>query len=239
MTAIKNSFNKAAASYDTHCHLQQQTGETLIALIKKYRNESSHILDLGCGTGIVTAKLAKNFSYNTFLGVDIANQLLEKASALLHPLAIEIRETDFNQPFSLGKFNLIFSNMALHWSQNLPLTLEFIKKNLAKKGQLAFSIPLLGTFNEIKNTVAIQKFMTQSEVLNILTQQDYEIVATETTQISFTFSHLLTALRSIKKVGANYVKERDFHFSTIRQAIQSPQEKVLTYHIGFFIAHSI
>lgn len=239
MNAIKNSFNKAASSYNDHCLLQKETGNALIELVRKHCSHASRILDLGCGTGVVTEQLAIKLNFETFISIDIANQLLATAASLLNPYSIEVKEADFNQPFALGKFDLIFSNMALHWSEDFILTLRYISKNLAETGLLAFSIPLYGTFDEIKNTVSIQTFMQESEVKELLASLEYEIIMIKVQTFSFNFPNFLAALQSIKKVGATFVKRRNFSFSTLKQMIQTEEKQALTYRVGFFIAHSI
>ena len=187
----------------------------------------------------MTEQLAKNFNYETFISIDIANELLALASTILNPFSIEVIEADFNKPLKLSQFDIIFSNMALHWSDDFALTLQHIFKNLTKKGIIAFSIPLVGTFDEIKNDVAIQTFMHDDEVKYYLTSTRYDLIAAEIQLFSFIFPNFLAALHSIKKVGATFVKQRSRAFSTLKQAIQAQQETALTYRIGFYIAHSI
>src|SRR5258708_7745945 len=102
---IKKAFNKAAESYDDYCHLQRQTGRQLITQVKEYHLDSSRMLDLGCGTGIVTRELAAAFTFDEFFAVDIADQLLLKALIQLHDFPVKVIEADFNKPLALGHFN--------------------------------------------------------------------------------------------------------------------------------------
>lgn len=234
---IKKAFNKAAASYDDYCHLQLQTGRQLVAFVKQYHCDSSRIVDLGCGTGMTTKELASAIPYHEFYAIDVADQLLTKARARLQNSSINIAQADFDQALALGQFNIIFSNMALHWCQDFATTLKHIFHSLAEDGILAFSIPLYGTFAEIKEYCTVNDFLENFVITDLLKATGYDIVQMQMESTTFEFTHLLQALKSIKKIGANHVKNRDnLNLAKMRLAVQSTEKVMLTYKIGYFIA---
>ena len=69
---IQHSFNRAASSYDDHCHAQQRAGSKLIQLIKPLHAQAERVLDLGCGTGMTTQQLASQYDYQDFHAIDIS-----------------------------------------------------------------------------------------------------------------------------------------------------------------------
>ena len=233
---IKKAFNKAAESYDAYCQLQLSTGKKLISLIQPYAHPTSRIIDLGCGTGIVTRELVAALPHDEFFAIDVADQMIEKARTQLQDYSLTLSTANFDQPLTLGRFNISFSNMALHWSHDFVNTLKQLLHTLTEDGILAFSIPLLGTFAEIESYCAINDFMDSIFVKKILDNSGYHIIQMQTEAMTFEFADFLQALRSIKKIGANYVKKRiDLNYTKIKQAVLSGEQARLTYQIGYFV----
>lgn len=220
MTA-RDCFNKAATSYDFHCHLQLATGEKLISLV----DAADNVIDLGCGTGITTCKL----KYKKLYCLDISEKLLLKAKERLVNKNVTFLEMSFDD-FTGLELDLAFANMSLQWSDNFKLTLNNIRDNLKPNGILAFSIPLAGTFAGL--STEILSFFSIEEVKQFL--GDWQIIYTDYEEINYVFPSLIDSLRSIKAVGANYCKTK------IKKVI--PRDKsphVLKYHIGYFVVQKL
>jgi malonyl-CoA O-methyltransferase len=235
---IRDHFNRAAHTYDDYCHLQSYVGERLIQQLKNHLSFADKILDLGCGTGIVTESLAKQISFCEFHATDIAEQLLTKAQQRL-PSA-QVYEMDFNalptQP--THTFDLLFSNMALHWSTHFFTALSQFKKIAKPKHILAFTIPLSGTLLELKTQFAIREFHTAAQIEQFLLQCGYELAYNQQEAIQVAFETPLEALRSIKRIGANYVTHRTHSGLRGKSFLTSQAQQQLSYHIGYFIARS-
>ncbi len=234
---VKKAFNQAADQYDASCALQLNTGLTLIDLLKNYCTNSTNILDAGCGTGIITKELAARFQYKTFYAIDIADQLLAHAKEKLNPFNIHVELADYNDlPNVL--FDMIYANLSLHWSDNFGKTLVSMHSKLNENGMLAFSMPLLGTFEEIKNDCSINTFHELMQIEKHILDAGFNIIHMKTQEIIFAFDNALKALRSIKSVGADYVaeKNRNISFKKMRKFIQSNNNLfTLSYRIGYFI----
>lgn len=235
---VKKAFNKAANHYDASCELQLKTGLILITLLKNYCANSTNILDVGCGTGIITKELAATFQYDTFYAIDIADQLLDQAKEKLNKFNIYVELADYNDRHDKVLFDMIYANLSLHWSHNFDNTLSSMHNKLKENGVLAFSIPLMGTFKEIKNYCSINTFHELGFIERRILDAGLNIIHTKTQEISFNFDNALTALKSIKSVGADYVNEenRNISFKKMRTFIRSNNGLFkLSYRIGYFI----
>lgn len=236
---VKKAFNQAANQYDESCELQLNTGLTLIDLLKNYCANNNNILDAGCGTGILTKELASTFSYKKFYAIDIADKLLVHAKEKLHDFRICVELADYNNMQDIDAlFDMIYANLSLHWSNDFDRTLTSMQNKLKKNGILAFSIPLLGTFKEIKNDCSINTFNELSRIEKHILDAGFYIMQMNTQEINFHFDSALKALRSIKSVGANYVTEenRDISLKKMRKFIRLNNTSFkLSYHIGYFI----
>ncbi len=218
--SVKNCFNKAAEKYDIHCDLQLRTGKKLLSLINFF--EADIVIDLGCGTGIIS----KELKYKKLYALDFSTNMLNLARKKLVKKNVIFLENNFDD-FRGLKCDLAFANMSLQWSTDLNSTLANIKENLSLKGIIAFSIPLVGTFENIN--ISTISFLTFKQVEELLS--GWEIIHSFEEEINYNFPSLVEALKSLKAVGANHCDSR--------KKVVIPRQKIpqnLTYKIGYFIA---
>src|SRR5687768_13013787 len=98
-----------AKTYDSRHSFVWKLAEDLIAMLDPKPGE--RILDLGCGTGHLTAQIAA--AGCDVVGLDVSESMLETARRE-HPEILFIAEDA--RAFQFGKpFDGIFTNAALHW----------------------------------------------------------------------------------------------------------------------------
>ncbi|OGT38377.1 MAG: hypothetical protein A3F11_00610 [Gammaproteobacteria bacterium RIFCSPHIGHO2_12_FULL_37_14] len=243
-TNIIRCFNKAANTYDIHSNIQQQVGCKLIALIDTTQAQPINIIDLGCGSGFITEKLAIKYKYSNFHAIDIADRLLLEAKKRLSAYPIKIDENDFDEfDNNDSLFDLVFSNMALQWSIDLNSTLLRIHKNMSEGGIIAIALPLEGTYSEL----AVQsrnQFHTESFIANLFDQCGFKKINYSVEYLTAHYDSWMTAIKTVKATGANYVFKKStnalYSNSYLYKLIKSHQTMSnpvsLTYHIGYFIA---
>lgn len=229
---IKESFNKAVDSYNQNCQIQFDTGCKLIKKIQKLNLNPESVIDLGCGTGLITIHLFHNYpNSKKKYALDIADKLLQKAKKNLKKIIFI--EDDFDSLANLS-LDLVFSNMALQWSRNLSNTIDIITQNLQNNGILAFSTLLEGTFYELPINSRI-KFKKFEEIKQILIDRNYKILELSNEKIVQNFPSFIHALNSIKNVGANYSGENNF-LPLYRMQKENSGNFSLTYNIIYCIA---
>ena len=104
------------------------------------------VIDLGCGTGELTRQLADKLPNSDVTGLDSSPQMLEKAAAFASPspsipLRAGLRFELGDQSQLTGEWDLIFSNAALHWTENHAELLPSLYQKLNPGGQIAVQIP--------------------------------------------------------------------------------------------------
>jgi trans-aconitate 2-methyltransferase len=101
------------------------------------------IVDLGCGTGELTASLHRKLGAAETLGIDSSAAMLERAQTLAGGgLAFAQREiAEFASSVPPGRFDLVLSNAALHWVPDHETLLARLRDALAPGGQLAVQVP--------------------------------------------------------------------------------------------------
>ena len=79
MRAVREAFDRAATAYDQHAVLQHEVERRLLERVAYFDLEPQTVLDLGCGTGIGSRSLAKQFPSARVIGVDWSQAMLGQA----------------------------------------------------------------------------------------------------------------------------------------------------------------
>ncbi|MFB0533936.1 MAG: class I SAM-dependent methyltransferase [Anaerolineae bacterium] len=107
-----------------------------------------NILEIGCGTGVFTAKLAVTIANIT--ATDISPELLERARERVPNARFQIADAE-RMPFAKGVFDGVVGSSILH-HLNLEVTLKEMYRVLKPGGRLAFAEP-----NMLNPQVMLQK----------------------------------------------------------------------------------
>lgn len=100
----------------------------------------SRALDLGCGTGELTATLNTKYGVSHVFGIDSSAEMLKRSSAYVSDhVQFEHSKIEGFKPYQ--PFDLIVSNAALQWLSDHRRTLEQIKKWLNPGGHMAIQMP--------------------------------------------------------------------------------------------------
>lgn len=116
----KQTFNNEAQIYEqTSRAVNIFFDKALNFLVENtnLRKKNPRILDVCCGTGILTESVAKKYPAAEIVGVDFSNEMLKIATERLKkfqfiPYCFDILETD--KMACLGKFDLIVSSFGVH-----------------------------------------------------------------------------------------------------------------------------
>lgn len=108
----------------------------LLALVETRPNLK--VVDLGCGTGELTRTLAEALPHSDVTGIDASAQMLEKAAA---HAGSNLRFQQGDQAGLTGEWDLIFSNAALHWSEDHEALIPQLFERLTPGGQIAVQVP--------------------------------------------------------------------------------------------------
>ena len=110
--------------------------EDLFALIKVRDGMSA--IDLGCGTGELTRRLADRLPGSSVAGIDNSPQMLGKAYALERPgLTFAVGDVGALN----GRWDLVFSHAAIHWLDDHVTLIPRLMTYVNPGGQLAVQVP--------------------------------------------------------------------------------------------------
>jgi len=115
--------------YDQKHSFVWKLGESLLELLAARPGE--RILDLGCGTGHLTAKIAEAGAL--VLGIDNSPAMIEQARQHYPHLSFELGDAqDFT---AAGQFDAVFSNAVLHWILEPEKVIAGVQKVLRPGGR--------------------------------------------------------------------------------------------------------
>lgn len=110
----------------------------LLAMVKPDGISSG--IDLGCGTGELTAEIAKRNPNLKLIGIDNSQAMLNR-SKKLETSRLHFQNQDLNTYDPREKFDLLFSNAAIQWIDDHESFYPKILSWVTPEGQAAIQIP--------------------------------------------------------------------------------------------------
>lgn len=212
---IKKHFEKSMDKYDKNATVQDLMASKLIIELEKISNNFENILELGSGTGLLTKRINSHIKYSNFF----ANDLVEKSKVYVQKI---IPKSNFLCGNALKikpskKMDLIISNAMFQWFENLDKAISIIKLSLNKNGILAFSTFSPDNFKEITEITGLSlQYKTQEEIEQILSNQGFEILYSETFYEEIEFKTPLELLAHMKNTGVNSLSEKTWTVKKVK-----------------------
>ena len=103
------------------------------------RPRHQRILDVGCGTGILTARIKSEFEEAFVVGCDFSRGMLERA-ALGHSGPDWVRGNALQLPFADATWDVVVSTEAFHWFPDQRVALSEFFRILKPGGRLLVSL---------------------------------------------------------------------------------------------------
>ena len=211
---IKKQFEKSFNSYEQNAIVQKIMAEKLVKEISSVKTNFNSILELGCGTGILTKELIRNVSFETYC----ANDLVEKSKICIEKIIPNAEFCGGNalkiKPFK--GVDLIVSNAMFQWFNNLEIVASHCKKQLERKGILAFSTFSDKNFKEIRDLTGISlNYKTFEEIKNVF-GNDFEILYAEEFEHTLKFKTPLELLAHMKNIGVNSLTAQHWTFKEVK-----------------------
>lgn len=129
MSASQPAVNWNADLYDASHSFVWKFGASLVELLAPQPGE--RILDLGCGTGHLTARIAATGA--EVVGFDSSQEMIDQARRAHPAIRFEIGDA---RTFSFGEgFDAVFSNAVLHWVQQPELVVGRVRAALRPGGR--------------------------------------------------------------------------------------------------------
>jgi len=132
----KDAWNPA--QYERFARERRQPFDDVAALVE--RAPRMRVVDLGCGTGELTADLHAALGARETLGLERSANMLARAAAVTRP-GLRFAQGDIAAFADQAAWDLVFSNAALHWLPDHERLLRQLAAAVAPGGQIAVQVP--------------------------------------------------------------------------------------------------
>ncbi|MEH2382236.1 MAG: methyltransferase domain-containing protein [Nostoc sp.] len=181
--SIPNNYWDTSLYEDKHAFVWQY-GEDLLKFLNPQPGES--ILDLGCGTGQLTEKIAQAGA--EVMGVDHASTMIEKARQNYPHIRFDVADATNFQVDKL--LDAVFSNAVLHWVKEADSAIASIHQSLKPGGRFVGEFGGKGNVEAIVTALesALEAFNISAQTLNpwyfpsigeyatLLEQQGFDVI---------------------------------------------------------------
>ncbi len=228
---IKKRFAKNLETYNDNAKIQKIMAEYLIHFLNK--KSFPNILEIGCGTGMMTKLAFENLSFEKYTANDIVEDCLE----YIHQISpqIEFVHSDIEEFLKINNtgYDLILSNAVFQWIENYENFINLLLSKLNHGGVLLFSTFGVRNFLEIKQIL--------NKTLPYHSAEEYERLLNNTPHIIKEEIHTLRfktpkdVLKHIKLTGANAIDETKWTKSDMLNFTEKyeklcPTASTLTYN---------
>lgn len=148
---IAARFSAAASTYHASATIQRSVAERLSAMLAGGET-ADRILEIGCGTGLLTARLCRLFPRARIDALDMAGGMVAQCRARLAGASgLHCHVADLNKFRAEALYPLIVSSSTLHWMDPMGDVMETLAGMLASQGRLVFALMVRGTLAELQD----------------------------------------------------------------------------------------
>jgi malonyl-CoA O-methyltransferase len=140
---IRNSFNGGAVTYEAAAAVQRMVADGLMRKLSQQQSTllPNSILEIGCGTGILSELVAAQFPVAQYVLTDIAPEMIAQCQQrFLASPHIQLYCMDGEALTLDHTFDLIVSSMTLHWFADIGASFAKIIRQLDAGGQFIFAM---------------------------------------------------------------------------------------------------
>jgi len=149
--------------------IQEEVGDALIRALSLEPGE--HVLDVGCGTGDLSAKIARQCSSGQVVAIDASESMISEAIARSRDVKnLSLRLLKVEALRSEHEFDVVYSNSAFHWVHDTHKALAALHKALKITGRIGLQFPLLNErhplvrqMNELIDQLGYRRFYAEWE----------------------------------------------------------------------------
>ena len=233
---VRRAFGRAAKTYREHAVLQREVELRLLERLDFVPSAPARVLDIGCGPGRAVAQMRKRWKSAQVIALDLALPMLrEVASNWLRP-AHRINADARALPFAEASIDVIFSNLALQWIEDLPVLFDEFRRVLRPGGYLAFSTfgpdtlhELRAAWSAVDRAPHVSAFADMPRIGDALMLAGFRDPVLDGEHFTLTYADTPALMRELKAIGATNADSRRRRGLTGREALRGVAEAYETF----------
>ncbi len=190
--------------------LVEQTGAELLDRLAPVRIEPAIVIDAGCGSGGLTRGLGRLYRRADVVGIDFAAELLPAVrSRRLFGRRLLAAGGDMRRlPFADASVDLVVSNLALPWVDDLPQVFREWRRVLRPEGVLMFSAfgpdslaELRAAWREVDDRRHVNEFPDMHDIGDAMLDAGLRDPVMDVDRVTEHYTGLEALLRGVRAVG--------------------------------------
>jgi malonyl-CoA O-methyltransferase len=215
---VRRAFNRAAANYDTAAVLQREVCTRMLERLEYIKLQPQSILDAGSGTGWGTRRLAQRYPAAQMVELDIAIGMLQAArgrSGWWQKLfngdkQLQVCADVEALPFAAKSVDMVWSNLAVQWCNDLPATFVELNRVLKVDGLVMFSTfgpdtlkELRIAFNDVDGYNHINRFADMHDIGDMLVAAGFADPVMDMEYLTLTYGDVKAVMQDLRNIGAH------------------------------------
>ena len=202
---IVNSFNRASRTYNGASELQDRVAQSLAQRVLGYTWDQPTILEVGCGTGGLTKLLLPQRPGHGVI-TDGAPAMVNSVRNISPFTTTSFHVMDGENPdLPEASIDLIVSNLAAQWFEDLPAALIKLSKRLSPCGRMIITTLGKDSLSEWSNAVAATGYVAGTHIYPTLNDLLCVLPHAQgsTQKMTMVYHDARAFLRSLKSIGAS------------------------------------
>ncbi|WP_428852218.1 methyltransferase domain-containing protein [Imbroritus primus] len=222
LRALRHGFDRRAADLAEVDYLLREIGQRMQERMRYIRLSPARALDLGCGRGHGLAALRAQYPDAQIAGLDLSARMLREAARLdpqrgggwvarllgRRPV-FDLLQADYERlPFAAGTFDMLWSNLALHWHAEPHRIFPEWHRVTADGGLLMFSLFGPDTLRELRQALAgvdgrphTLRFVDMHDIGDMLVHGGWSTPVMDMETLTVTYERPDTLLRDVHLMG--------------------------------------
>lgn len=222
-TRVKTSFNRAAGTYDAAAVLQKEVRERMLGRLELIKLTPEIVVDAGSGTGQASRLLQKRYPDSRVIELDMALRMLMTSresgasawqkfrNSLLGATGSSAVCGDIeNLPLASGSAELLWSNLAIQWCNDLDRVFGEVNRVLKPEGLFMFSTFGPDTLKELRAASAVDvehihvsRFIDMHDIGDALVRTGFSAPVLDVERFVLTYDDVFGVMRDLKAIGAH------------------------------------
>lgn len=236
---VRQHRDRAANGFDAHSVLFENVAEHLIERLGDIKRNFASILDLGAHHGVLARHLTKR-EKAFVVATDVSKKMLRRVAC---PSVVADEEF---LPFVVNSFDLVVSNLSLHWVNDLPGALAQIKNILRPEGLFLAAIFGGSTLHELRMSMLeaelaitggisprLSPTIELKAASGLLQRAGFTLPVADQETITLTYPDVFALMRDLRGMG-----ETNAHLHRLRTATRRAifREATRLYQSRFAVA---
>lgn len=259
LRTVQRQFDRRAARFGSHDAVVREVNRRLVERLDYMRLVPRRVLDVGCGAGQARALVAARYPEAQWIGADLSPAMLRAGRTpragvagwldkLRGARADRVCAEATGLPFAEGSFELVLSNLMLHWHPAPHDVFLEWKRVLAVDGLVLFSCfgpdtlkELRGACTEVLGAAAPMPFIDMHDFGDMMLAAGFGDPVMDVETISLTYPSADALIAEARALGGNPRDDRRGALAAgaraLRAALDRRRDASGRYPLTFEIAY--